>query len=108
VSIISELYFQSLGLTYSEQVKNEYLEILTRIRSLPQSYSVIREFRTMGVDFPPHNLNSSEYAHLLESFQKQYRPQHVSGVLDAETCAIIYALSDHALRQQRMAERQLT
>lgn len=91
--------FSTLPFKYDEKIKKQYEGILNKLAALPQSYSVMRELRNLGLPaISDRSLNAHEYMTVLKAFQEVYRPDNVSGVLDRETCALIYALSDKAVR----------
>lgn len=89
-------------LTIDAKTKEQYVAILKKLAALPQSYSVLRELRNIGLDVDVH-INAKEYVLVLSAFQRQFRPSLVTGTLDHETCALIYSLSDKAIRNRDCA-----
>jgi N-acetylmuramoyl-L-alanine amidase len=106
----AEMLFQNVPLTlkYDKKVKEEYIAILVRVRVLPQSYSVLRELTSIGFESPLKNLNAKQYIEVISEFQKLFRPEQVTGELDIDTCAILYALSDYCNRKNRLAYKTPT
>ena len=97
-----EDFFNGLDLEYSEKVKEDYLRIFMRTQTCPSPNFIKREMKHLGLTWVRQTLGHDlDFPTIIIAFQRKYRPESVTGLVDQETCAILYALVDSALREQR-------
>lgn len=80
-----------IGAWYDEAVKGKYHQQFSD--GMPGREQVIQAFSRYGygVETPASDVF---FSNLVRTFQLHFRPENYDGVLDAETCAILYALNE--------------
>ncbi|MRJ35867.1 N-acetylmuramoyl-L-alanine amidase [Pseudomonas haemolytica] len=80
-----------IGAWYDEAVKGKYHQQFSD--GMPGREQVIQAFSRYGygVETPASDVF---FSNLVRAFQLHFRPENYDGVLDAETCAILYALNE--------------
>lgn len=99
-TVIPSDFFTKLDLPLNFTTKQDYMGVLKRMRSLPSDRMVLKELRRVCVDFPDYYLDTSEFRFVVALLQSMYRPDIATGELDLETIAIIFTLSDAAMRRR--------
>lgn len=87
-----EFYKAGIGAWYDDKTKQDY-QTLTFATRLPAKEEVLAKLRRYGYDTSGAT-SERGYRNLIRAFQLHFRPQHYDGVLDAETAAVLYALTD--------------
>lgn len=86
-----ELAEAGIGAWYDDSIKHKYLRRFNC--QMPGREQVVEAFASYGygIDAPASDVFFSA---LVRAFQLHFRPENYNGVLDAETCAILYALNE--------------
>lgn len=86
-----QLHAAGIGAWFDQTTAQQYLEQFTT--HLPSQPEIIRRLAAYGYDVrQAHDLPG--WQHLIRAVQLHFRPSCYDGVLDAETAAIIFALTD--------------
>lgn len=86
-----ELYAAGVGAWYEESTMQNYQAQFKK--TLPNKADVISKLSRYGYETSASS-SESGYINLIRAFQLHFRAQKYDGVLDAETAAVLYALSD--------------
>jgi len=80
-----------IGAWYDDAVKDKYLQQFSC--GIPEREQVIQAFSRYGygIETPA---TDAFFSALVRAFQLHFRPENYDGVLDSETCAILYALNE--------------
>ena len=93
-------FFTKLDLPCNFTTKQDYMSLLQRMRVLPNERVIVKELRRLSHDFPEHYLDNRELHEVIAQLQALYRPDVTTGELDLETIAIIFTLSDAAMKRR--------
>lgn len=85
-----ELYDEGIGAWYDDDVVKKYQNRFTK-DGLPSRSDILHKLSTYGYGTEEANTDAG-YQKLLWAFQLHFRQNDLSGTLDAETAAILYAL----------------
>ncbi|MCU1717093.1 N-acetylmuramoyl-L-alanine amidase [Pseudomonas sp. 5P_3.1_Bac2] len=86
-----ELAEEGIGAWYEKSVKDKYL--LQFSSGVPGQADVIQAFARYGYGIE-RPVTDTFFSSLVRAFQLHFRADNYDGVLDAETCAILYALNE--------------
>lgn len=85
------LFNSGIGAWYDEKVKEKYLFLFRH--QMPEQNDIIGKLKTYG--YSTEGATTKEgFTALIRAFQLHFRPENYSGVADAETAAILYALAE--------------
>ncbi len=91
------LAIENAAVWYSEEIANSHRKILTKMlaqnNELPGRRTIIREFERIGYVISKV-LSDRAYCNLITCFQRRFRPSLANGLMDLETCALLYSVSD--------------
>jgi N-acetylmuramoyl-L-alanine amidase len=79
-----------IGAWYEEASKQDFIQRFER-QGLPPRTDIIAAFRQYGYARPEDS--DRAFGLLTRAFQMHFRPESYNGIMDAETCAILYALN---------------
>lgn len=86
------LYDAGIGAWYDDDTKSAYLSQFSS-DGLPSDAEIIARLKTYGYDISDAG-TASGLQLLIRAFQLHFRQENYSGVIDAETAAVLYALTD--------------
>ncbi|GGY06490.1 N-acetylmuramoyl-L-alanine amidase [Paludibacterium paludis] len=82
------LHQSGIGAWYDSSVKEDFRARFAT--TLPDRSEIVNAFKRYGYLSPA---NDGDYRKLVRAFQMHFRPSGYDGTMDAETCAILYALN---------------
>lgn len=83
-----DLFERGIGAWYGDEDKVRHLSVFSE--TMPTQDDIIAQFKRYGYGSP----GPDQYSALVRAFQMHFRPSYYDGTMDAETCAILYALCD--------------
>lgn len=86
-----EQYLKETTFKRNKKVEMEYITILSKL-CLPGRRTILPELIRIGCPLVHLYPTDKAYLELIKSFQKHFRPNHATGKIDIETCAILYSL----------------
>ena len=87
-----KLYQSGIGAWYDAERKAYYAQQFTE-KGLPGQLEMIGQFKKYGYGVE-EQITQKNFSALVRAFQMHFRPAQYTGVLDAETCAILYSLCE--------------
>ena len=86
------LYLQGVGAWPDDCARKAWMTKF-EAEGLPAVPAIIEAFARYGYDAGP-SMGDGNYQNMVRVFQMHFRPANYNGVVDTETCAILYALNE--------------
>lgn len=90
-----QLYNAGIGAWWDDAATGKYLtyeQYVQRFQNaLPPTEDIKEKFKKFGYDTP---LDAASYRNLIKAFQMHFRQLNYDGIMDSQTCAILYTLCD--------------
>jgi N-acetylmuramoyl-L-alanine amidase len=87
-----ELYLSGVGAWPEDATKKKYADYFSQ-HGLPPQSELINAFCRHGYE-APDNSDPESWRNLVRAFQMHFRQACYDGVMDVETCAVLYALNE--------------